>query len=402
MTFIHLRFSDLLQFIRPASPLFAFAVPWLVVLIGQQLALCGIIVPGYSTFYCVVLGNIFTSVIIFSAFMVFDTKKRDYNLEEISLSKKFVRITLIGIALLCVFQMLQLVVCGGFPLLWLLMGNGKTYVDYGISSLNGLLNALYLMVTTALFLICLKERKKLFWLLLSCLLMLPILLVCRQLIMCVFLQISCCLLVYRPKSLKKVAIVFFIVMFTFVVLGNFRTGLSELVTILQPAPIVPEFLHSLLWIYAYIVTPFNNVNAAIDYIQPLGMPFNELTMLLPSVLHSRLGVEIDAAGFELVHRNMNVSTFYLPLIQDFGQIYAFFFMMLVQVLLCVSYRKIFVSRHPIDVIQYGVLYMIVVLSIFSNLLLYLPVVFQLVMIYVIQFSITRKHGVLVFQRSKQI
>ncbi len=374
----------------------------MAVLIGQYFALCGIIVSKVSPFYAIILGNMATSILIFSAMHLFQKKAPEYSLNEITYSKRFKLATFAALLGLFAFEMLQVAVSRGFPLLWLITGNGKTYIDFGITSLNGLLNAIYLASATAFFLICLKERKKGYWGLFFILLLLPVILVSRQLIICLFLQITCCLLIYKPKSLKKVVCSLFLVLTSFVILGNFRTGLDSLVNILQPAPFIPEFMYSLLWIYAYVVTPFNNVNAAIDYIQPLGIPYNEATMLMPTFLQTLLGFEVNSAGFELVHEQMNVSTFYLPLIQDLGKLYAFLFMILMQGVLSASYRKVFVSRLPIDVMQYSILYMITALSLFSNLLLYLPVVFQLVMISAIQFSLSRKEGLVVLKQSKLV
>ena len=72
-------------------------------------------------------------------------------------------------------------------------------------------------------------------------------------------------------------------------------------------------------------------------------------------------------------------------------------MCFLQLLLTISHQEVFESRLPIDVMRYSILYMIVVL-LFSNLLLYLPVVFQLAMIYAIQFSLTRREGLVVLRK----
>lgn len=371
-------------------PLFAFLVPWIFVLVGQQLALCRIIQPFFSPFYFVLLGNGFTALLL--AFF-FRTKK---NKRVPTLN--FRPVLLFSICIYFAFQCMQVVYFKGFPLLWLLMGDSRAYIDFGIQSLNGLFNALYLIATTALFLTKRRFFDRFLFLILLCV---PILLVSRQLLMSLFFQISCCYLIYYPKAWKKLVVGGVLLLTTFVVLGNVRTGVKELTTILGPEEVVPESCYPLLWIYAYCVTPFNNINAACDNVTPVGAPLHELNALLPSFLRDKLVPDIDDTGFRLVHKNMTVSTFYYPLLLDFGMWYCFFFMFLFQVMTFCAYRRAMKTAHPVDVMQYAVLYMVMVLSIFSNLLLFLPVLFQLVILRLFQLRLTRRDGILVFDSSRK-
>lgn len=388
---------NLSSWLKPANPVIAFVLPWAFVLLGQQLALCNIIYPKFSTMYYIIAGNILSSFLLFFFTNLTIREER----KEIIITKNFEKLTLYTIYFVLTVQFFQFLYFKGCPLIWLLINDGRTYIDYGIKSLNGLINALFLLSTTSLFIISLCSPKKR-WKLFALLCALPIVLISRQLIISLFIQISCCLLLLRPKTIKYVIIIFTLVVSLFLILGNYRTGLTQLTRILQPEPYVPEFMYSFLWIYAYLVTPFNNINASIEYIQPIWFPSNELKMVVPSFLHSLFHLEGNSAGFELVHENMNVSTFYLPLVQDFGQFYAFAFMVVVQLALCLAYRKAQNRGHLIDLIHYSVLFMIVFLSFFSNLLLYLPVIFQLIFITIIQFSLRRKRGVLILKKSLTI
>jgi oligosaccharide repeat unit polymerase len=390
-----LQFIDFYQLIRPTGPVFAFVVPWTLVLCGQQMALCGIIRPNYSSFYLIVIGNIITSIIGAFCLQALIGEAGSFHLqsnEKYEISNHFKRITFFFIFLNIAFQLFQFTYFKGFPLLWLLQGNDKNYIEYGISSLNGLLNAIYLLSTTAFYLIYLNEKS---WLKFSFLLLLfaqPFLLISRQLFISLFLQIACCSLIYDPKKIRRFAIIVIGVLAAFIIIGNYRTGLNHLVLILQPDPAVPPWMYSLLWIYAYVVTPFNNVNAAIDYINPYGVPSYELKALLPSIFRDFLNFDVKDSGYSLVHENMNVSTFYLGPILDFGRVYAFCFMVGFQIFFFLVYRKAMRTKAPIHIIEYAVLYMIMILSIFDNLFLFLPVLTQLVLI---NFAKLR-----IFQRSR--
>ncbi len=392
----YIRPSDYRELLRITSPFTAFFLPWAFVLIGQSLALCNIILPIYSSFYLIVIGNMVTSIAIAFFIQTFFPKPlaaSKTKLVDLPISPRLQKVTYVFIAIYLVVQAFQVMYFKGTPLLWLLTNDPRNYFDFGVSSLNGLLNAIYLLSTTLLFLIYLKNKRGYHLALLLFLIAFPILLVSRQLFVSVFLQIACCLLLYQPKLVRKIALVFLLMLAAFIVVGNMRTGSEQLVKILEPAEYIPPYLYSLLWIYAYVVTPFNNVNAAIDFITPLGVPFFEISSLLPSILRPEIATD-DGTGFALVHQSMNVSTFYLPPLLDFGKFWAFLFMAVFQLMLFLSYRRALHANSWVDVVEYAVLYMVMVLSIFTNLLLFLPVIAQLVILKIAKWRITRKNGVL--------
>lgn len=393
----YIRGSDWRQLIKPTSPLVAFIFPWLFVLIGQQMALCGIIEEKFSTFYLIIIGNMFTMFLIAFFTQSYFPQRLSFAhdmTERVAITQRFKNTTFLAIMIYLASQAIQILYFKGFPLLWLVVGSDKTYADYGFSSVNGFINGLYLLATTALYLIYLKEGKKTQLLMILTLLFFPIMFVSRQTLISVFLQLACCGLIYRPQAIRKFAIGAFLILLAFVVVGNMRTGLNQLVEILKPAEFVPPYLYSLLWIYAYIVTPFNNLNAAMDVIRPLGEPYYELTALLPTILRPTEIIDIEATGYSHVHANMNVATFYFLPILDMGGLYAFAFMVAFQVMLFLAYRRAVTATSPVAIIEYAVLYMIMVLSIFSNLFLFLPVIIQLVMIHIAKWRIKRSAGML--------
>ena len=161
-------------------------------------------------------------------------------------------------------------------------------------------------------------------------------------------------------------------------------------------------MYPFLWIYAYIVTPFNNIHASIDHIQPIGLPYYEVSSLLPAIFRGNFQWGDIDTGFLLVHPNMTVSTFYFEPLLDYGRFYTFIFMFVFQIVLFLSYRKAIKSSSPIHVIEYSVLYMNMVLSIFSNLFLYLPVITQLLILNIAKLKVIRKMGQLVFAAGSHI
>ncbi len=391
----YIRISDYRALFKPTGPLFAFIVPWTLVIIGQLLQLCDIIVPVYSSFYLIVIGNMLTLCGIaftYQTFMPLSLSLNRQTFENIVFSRRFKLIISLLLGFYLSLQVLQVILCQGFPLLWIFQRSAKTYMDYGIQSLNGLLNAIYLVGTTGFFLIYLKQKGKMRFVFLMFLMAIPIFLVTRQLMISLFLQISCCALIYNPRLIRTFLKIACVILILFMVVGNLRTGLDTLISILGPKDYIPTLFYPFLWIYAYIVTPFNNVNASIDTITPLGSLYHELMPLLPSFFRQSASLEGGYTGFELVHKNMTVSTFYIEPLLDFGRVWAFVFMAVFQFFLVRSYRKALYSRLPLHIMEYSVYYMITCLSIFSNLLLFLPVVAQLLVLNVIKIQLRKKKG----------
>lgn len=400
MSTLFIRPSDVRELFKPQGPLFALLVPWTFVLLGQLFPLCDIIVPIISPFYLVVIANMVSVVLIALIWQIFSPQhllSTRPNLSTIDIGKYFKRLVFFTLAVYLSLQAFQVFYFRGFPLLWLFFKTGKTYADFGIQSLNGLLNALFLLASTSFFVIAIKEKRRWQWWVVALLFLVPVLLVTRQLLMSLFLQAASVAILTSKKAMKRFIIAGFFLLAAFVIVGNLRTGLGTIVQILGPKEFIPEALYPLLWIWAYVVTPFNNINASFDQITPLGVPFFELRQLVPSIFRSALGIDGGETGFSLVHQNMTVSSFYLEPLLDFGALWAFLLMALFQVLLIGAYRRASRSRLPIHLIEYSVLYMIAILSIFSNLLLYLPVVAQLVFLNLAKLRLLKRRGLWFFR-----
>ena len=375
--------------LHPIGPIFAFVIPWTLVLMGQLFPLCKIIDPSFTSFHILILSNIAS---LFFVIFCFTLKVRERPLEMLIpfWFKKRIYFLLKCYLLL---QSIQMVYFKGVPLLWLLQGSHETYFDYGIPSMNGLMNAIYLLVTTSIALFYLQGKKKRDLFLLIILLFIPILVISRQLLMSLFFQVCCLTLMLYPKLFFRYTFFAVALLFVFIEVGNFRTSLDHLVFLLEPYPWVPKLVYPLLWIYAYIVTPFNNINASMDQIVPVGNFHYQLSSLLPTPLRNIFFTEKIETGFSLVHSKLTVSTFYYEPIMDFGLVYAFFFMMLFQIFLVRSYQRAVETKKIFHLIEYSILFMITILSVFSNLLLFLPISFQFIMLKFMKLRLLKKHNI---------
>lgn len=59
-----------------------------------------------------------------------------------------------------VLTFIEVIYCGGVPVIWLILGNGKTYFDFGIPTVHGLLNSLILSLSLISYYLYLVTNNK--------------------------------------------------------------------------------------------------------------------------------------------------------------------------------------------------------------------------------------------------
>ncbi len=388
----------MISLFRPGGPLFVLIVPWSVVLGLSSLSLCRIYTPHFSLFHMLVLANIATALlfaIVIHFLFPMRPQKQKNSRADIQISKKMALTFYSLILFFFLGQILQALINQGFPLLTLLTKGELDYKTFGISSLNGLLYSCYLLGASGIYLLHLKQKSVASLLMLTLLFSAPILLLSRYLLITLFLQITSTHLFYEPNSIYKFIRRTLLFFAAFIILGNLRTGLNILIQILGPTREVPELFYPLLWIYAYLVSAFYNIQESIDFIRPTGTPICEVIHLVPSFLRNLFFSEDDLlmiANFQLVHENLTACTFYFEPLVDFGPLYAFFFMAFFQVYILFAYRKANKTGATVDVLCYSILYMIAALAIFSNTLLSLPTLGELILLQCARLSYDKNRG----------
>lgn len=217
----------------------------------------------------------------------------------------------------------ELFVFGNLPLLSL-FGVGKSigYGEYGFSGLHGLLNGIQLVLFDMALLSYIKRRsvKYLFY----CLALIgwSAILVSRAIIIASFIQGIMVGLLFSKSFRKRFiflgSVITFLVVLVFGALGQIRSESgSSIQDLAQQSSDYPDFLPAgFFWVYAYVTTPLNNVNANIGSMSALGFPYYSLLPLIPNVIKGALNVEdLDVT---LVDENLNVSSFFRQFIFDYG------------------------------------------------------------------------------------
>ncbi|CAN5398749.1 hypothetical protein BH10ACI4_BH10ACI4_12290 [soil metagenome] len=281
-----------------------------------------------------------------------------------------------------VMSCIEIVVSGGIPILWLVQGNPKTYMDFGIPTVHGFMNSLLLsiaLINAALYGV-LKQKKYLlipafviFW---------SVLAVTRNMMIVIVLEVSLLLLQLtrvRFTTFLKVLSGGIVLILVFGFIGDFRTGGEAFRLLAQPTDNYPEWLPSgLLWGYIYLVTPLNNLVHTVQRTQPLYNPLfpNTLSSLLPTVVRGIVfGADSTSLGTgDLVTEAFNVSTAYAGPFQDFGRAGIVLFSSMIGAVSMIFWKRTSLR----DLLIYTVLAQCLILTVFYNHFLLLPIITQVI------------------------
>lgn len=223
-------------------------------------------------------------------------------------------------------SLLEIALAGGLPIVWLATGSGRTYEDFGIPTVHGFANAMWLFLA---FTHCLRvfdrDRSRRDVVLAVALLAWPVLVVSRALFTILLLQIVFFYLITTRRAMRSVVARLMVLAVLFAVAfgyaGDVRAPEFSIVEALGFDAEEIRFA-ALLWIYSYVVSPVATL--ALNWqssIPSFGLlPSNTLANLLPSVVRSALGMDTGFEGYlgSLAHDAFNVSTAFLAPYLDWG------------------------------------------------------------------------------------
>jgi len=275
----------------------------------------------------------------------------------------------------------EVIISGGLPIVWLIRGSSKTYVDFGVPSIHGLLNSLLLAIGLAeIGLLAIDRKRRHLWIPVW-IVVWSIIAVTRNMMIVSLLEGGIAWGVTRGirwRTVVKTVGVVAAVICIFGFVGDFRSGAEEFRQLAQPSAEYPSWLPSgVLWIYIYLTTSIGNLVNTVTVATPLRNPLfpNTMALLFPSVIRNVLyGAEgaTGALSGELVTDAFNVSTAYVGPYQDFGLMGIVLFSVLLATTALYFWRR----AGTKGALMYSVIGQCLVLSIFFNHLFYLPVISQ--------------------------
>lgn len=278
---------------------------------------------------------------------------------------------------------------GGFPLLWLLLGIPKTYADYGIPTFNGFLNSLFYICGITYFLVSFKDRRIRNISRFAVLAIFPILTINRALFLVLALQ---CMGIFiltnkiKVKSLLKILTLILIFVIGFGIIGDMRMGENRYIIralVSDEYSGVQENIPSgFIWTYLYATGTVENLNYNIENIEAIGYPYYTIQPLIPSVLRPLIfGVTDYEHSYSLRMSNPMFNTFswLANYLRDFGP----FLTIIIVFLYGCLFRKVQTRARKGNikyVYLYPVFFMVGVLSIFTDYMISLPTIFEIIII----------------------
>jgi oligosaccharide repeat unit polymerase len=282
-------------------------------------------------------------------------------------------------------SIIEIIYSGGIPIVWLFTGSGKTYAEFGIPSIHGLMNALELVLGLISYYFYRLTKKKKFLLLTITFVVWNLCIITRQVIVVLLLEIFF-IYYYLAKNKWRLSINLIISFILFVVffgiVGDLRTGADNFVQLAQPSDNWIDWLPSgFLWVYIYVTTPLNNLlyNFTTPIINYQFLFPNTLSLLFPSVIRNILyPADSTSITGDLVTQAFNVSSAFVAPYQDMG-----YYGICLFSLFAGTFTNVVWWRNGIVRIFFrAIIVQILILSIFFNHFFYLPVVFQFIWVLV--------------------
>ncbi|MFZ1867506.1 MAG: O-antigen polymerase [Steroidobacteraceae bacterium] len=278
------------------------------------------------------------------------------------------------------FTIGEVVASGGVPLMWLVEGSTKGYRDFGIPSVHGILLSLICACSMISYHLYLETRERRFTAIPIFAVIWFLICITRGFFVGILLQfLFLYLCVNRLKTGKMVKIVIAIlsVIIFFGVIGTFRSGADAIRAVGEPTERFPTWLPTgFLWVYIYVATPLNNLFNSIQ-LHPAIESYSLSTttaQLFPSFIRGLIFAKSSLREADLVSQNLNVSTEFIGPYLDMGVLGIVVFSLLFGAL-----AKVFWSHRSsrLSLLGYAFVAQALALSVFYDILLDLPFLFQL-------------------------
>ncbi len=264
---------------------------------------------------------------------------------------------------------------GGIPIYWILSGSGLTYYDFGVPTLSGFLNMLRAFLSVLALIIFLRSKNKkylffVFFFFISAF----IFEANRGGGVVLILHILGYYFLTRKFNFIRV-LKFLIFSFLFIIfLGliemfrysndeeyNFIEKYSEMELIEDANNLTLFTIPAIL----YITTPLQNLNLLITSDQePLYYPYHSSKPLIPTFVRDKIFSNPKDYGF-LVSEAYNTTSFYTPLIRDFGNYITIIIVFFLQIIVSYIHIKSKTSDLKTYTLLYPPLFMCVFLSPFN-------------------------------------
>ena len=362
--------------INLARPDVIYSLLWGVVILVTYLFPTNLTSPFNNKVTLLILLSIFS--FFFSYFFWwFIFRTQSYSKEcfsndlEVFILRKFVKI-LFKVWIL--FLLINTIFSGGLPLYWLLVGDPRTYADFGVPSFSGFSNMFRLFLCSSFAILFIKTKLKRYLFLLLIMYFSCILEMSRGgVVVSLLYSIGVLTLLFKftphyfltRLSVVLIFLIIFIIGFGY--LGELR-GTGILIENMVPESSIFNHLPpGFFWVFTYLTSPYNNLNYAANFgIEPLLTGEFTFLSLLPSVIRDYLFSKNDIEyPIRLATDAFNATSYFAPILADFGFVATSFVVFILQLITCYVYFRARKGSY-FYFILYPSLFMCLVMSVFYS------------------------------------
>jgi hypothetical protein len=212
----------------------------------------------------------------------------------------------------------------GIPIYWKLVGDGRNYLDFGMPTVSGLMNMLRCFcIASGMMLYLTGRAKPRDYAITGICFASALAEISRGSVTSALLHGAAMVVLLRPvrpMQIVKWGLGLWAALQTFEWVGNTRTeGYdANFAEVLGGTFQDNGFLSQFVWSFIYITSPFNNLAFAVGQnLNPTMVPYYTLQPLIPTFIRNQL-FQASEYPIELLNEAFNATTFYSPLVADFG------------------------------------------------------------------------------------
>jgi oligosaccharide repeat unit polymerase len=335
------------------NPALLFLIVWIMPLATTHFIQFGIIQEVTQATQYLVISNILIFFVLFKTVKVVlgDNRKNFTNIIVAKINvEKIERRTLFLFRIWILVYLINIIFSGGLPIYWVMSGDSRTYVDFGLPTIGGLGNMIRAFVLSVCYVIYFNTESinkskflKIGLFILASGFILEtgrgngVVLLLHAIAFFAFLNRMTWFGVAKVVS----SVFVFILFLGYIQMFRYGAGIESLIEYAENSGFDNQDTVSLLLIptLLYVVSPIINLDLNIALSPLLKFePYYSLQGLLPTVLRQELFLVERDYGL-LINEGHNVSSFYIPFIRDFGIIGTFIIVTFIQFVVCYVFVK---------------------------------------------------------------
>jgi oligosaccharide repeat unit polymerase len=369
------------------SPSFLYISVWSFIIFLYSLEIVGFYEE--LTFDFLLIQMIIFLVLLVSEILIaaiYKKRRAQHHLKEAYQRRKLNQVLVRMRPLLVLMFIVDVIYSGGFPLFWILSGDSRSHIDFGMPTFHGLFHGLLLFFVTSSFLqyrLGFNERQQIVNI--FCFFLYVVIVFNRGLTFIFLIQALFMFFItggrLRVRNFYKFSLALVIGVYIFGELGNIRMGSNVFLTAIsgEGSYLFDYLPASLIWFYVYATGGLNNLLYNLSSLEPSYYPVYTLAKLIPTVGYDLLGLEKAYDSFELVDGRITVSTAFQGLVSDFG-LYGMFLYLPVLLGAQFAYRKARLLSIK-AMLLYSMLMQTIVMTPYIDTVFYLTFMLQLVLVW---------------------